>query len=84
MLMRILRKKQQKEVCQRIVANAIIAYDLLDADNTPTDKLIRYTDCIIDNCAKAVYAVGGLGAMLQAKETMCRHLERNLSRKDEQ
>lgn len=74
--MKVITSKKQKEVCQRIVANAIIAYDLLDVDKLPADKLIRYTKCIIENTVEAVGAIGGIPAMLAARDTMARYQKR--------
>lgn len=73
--MKILGKKKQKEVCQRIVANAIIAFDLMDMnlENLPAEKVIRYTKAIIDNTADAVGEIGGIQAMLAARDVMVRY-----------
>ncbi len=84
--MKILSKKKQKQVCQRITANAIIAYSLLDdllsADLIHTDKLIRYTKAIIDNTAEAVGDVGGVEAMFVARDTMARYHKAFMGKKE--
>ncbi len=83
--MKILSKKKQNEVCKRIVANAIIAFDLLDVDNLPADKLIRYTKEILENTCDAVGDVGGIEAMLAAREAMVRyHKPYSEKKKEEQ
>lgn len=81
--MKILSKKKQNEVCQRIVANAIIALDLLDVDNLPADKLIRYTKAILENTCDAVGDVGGIEAMLAARDAMVRHQEHRSKKEKE-
>ncbi len=82
--MKILSKKQQKEVCQRIVANAIIALDLLDVDNLPADKIIRYTKSILENTCDAVGDVGGIEALFAARETMVRYHKPYSEKKEEE
>lgn len=81
--MKILSKKKQKQVCQRIVANAIIAFDLLDVDNLPADKLIRYTKAILENTCNAVGDVGGIKAMYAASEAMARYHKPYPEKKEE-
>lgn len=74
--MKILSKKEQKKVCQEIVANTIMAFNLLDLKNTDAKRVIEYTDHLIENTMDAVLAVGGWNAMLEAKETICRYQKR--------
>ncbi len=86
--MKILSKKKQKQICQRITANAIIAYSLLDdllaADLIPADKLIRYTKAIIENTSEAVGDVGGVEAMFVARDVMARYHRIFTERKEKQ
>lgn len=77
--MKILSKKEQKKVCQEIVANTIMAFNLLDLNNNPK-RVIEYTKHLIENTMSAVFAVGGWNAMLEAKETICRY-QKNIETK---
>ena len=74
--MKILLKKEQKKVCNAIVANTIMAFDLLDLDKIDAKRTIEYTEHLIENTMNAVLAVGGWNAMLEAKETICRYQKR--------
>lgn len=76
--MKILSKKEQKKVCQEIVANTIMAFNLLDFENTDAKRVIEYTEHLINNTMDAVRAVGGWNAMLEAKETICRYQKRKV------
>lgn len=58
--MKILTNNKQHEICLHILANTIAAFELLDLQNMDADKVIRYTNSIIDNTLDAVYKVGGL------------------------
>lgn len=58
--MKILTNNKQHEICLHILANTIAAFDLLDLQNMDADKVIRYTNSLIDNTMDAVYKVGRL------------------------
>lgn len=74
--MKILSKKKQKKVCNAIVANTIMAFDLLDLNDSDAKRTIEYTKHLIENTMEAVLEVGGWNAMLEAKETICRYQKR--------
>lgn len=71
--MKILTKKEQKKVCNAIVANTIMAFNLLDLDDPNPKRTIEYTEHLIDNTMGAVLSVGGWNAMIEAKEVICRY-----------
>lgn len=71
--MKILRKRTQKVILNRLLANAIIAGDAVSHFKDPK----KYCDAmnhIIDNLAEATYAIGGKKAMLDAKETFTNYM----------
>lgn len=72
--MKLLSKKEQKKVCNAIVANTIMALKLLDLDQNP-ERTIGYTQHLIENTIDAILAVGGWKAMLEAKEKICQYQE---------
>ena len=70
--MKLLSKKEQKKVCNAIVANTVMALKLLDLDQNPK-RTIGYTEHLIENTIDAILAVGGWKAMLEAKETIFKY-----------
>lgn len=71
--MKILTNNKQHEICLHILANTIAAFDLLDLQNMDADKVIRYTNSLIDNTMDAVYKVGGLRELKAAHEIIKRY-----------
>lgn len=64
--MKILTEKKQHEICAHILANAIIAFDLLDFETMGVEKIAHATETIVSNTLDAVYKVGGETEMLAA------------------
>lgn len=70
--MKILRSRTQKAILNRMLANAIIAYDAVSHFQDPR-KIMDACKHIIENLAEASYDVGGMRAMNWAeKEFMYR------------
>ena len=71
--MKILTSNKQHEICMHILSNTIAAFDLLDLKNMDADKVIRYTNTLIDNTMDAVYKIGGVRELQAAHEIIKRY-----------
>lgn len=71
--MKILTSNKQHEICMHILTNTIAAFELLDLQNMDADKVIRYTNSLIDNTMDAVYKVGGIRELKVAHEIIKRY-----------
>lgn len=70
--MKILNKKQQKEIIQRASANHIIAKQLIDKciddENITAKAMIDWIGHLIDNTSRISFLVGGIEGMKMAED----------------
>ena len=69
--MKVLRKKQQKEILMRIAANHIMARKIADKLHDTTEmsceEYFEYVEHLTDNTVKSSSLVGGLNGMMMVK-----------------
>ena len=69
--MKILKKKEQKEILMRIAANHIMARKIADRLHDTTEmsceEYFEYVEHLTDNTVKASCLVGGLSGMMMVK-----------------
>lgn len=69
--MKILRKKEQKEILMRIAANHIMARKIADRLHNTTEmsleEYFEYVEHLTDNTVKASCLVGGIDGMKMVK-----------------
>ena len=70
--MKILRKKQQQEVIERIIANHLMATDLIDICSEDEKRENRLTK-ITENTVRSLSLVGGMEATTSGLLALCQH-----------
>lgn len=69
--MKLLRRKEQKEILMRIAANHIMARKIADKLHDTTEMSVEeyfeYVEHLTDNTVKASCLVGGIGGMKMVK-----------------
>lgn len=57
--MKILTKKEQRELVDKIIANAVIAQEAIIKADLPVEQFADSVQHLIDNTADMVYAING-------------------------
>lgn len=57
--MKILTKKEQRELVDKIIANAVIAQEAIIKADLPVEQFTDSVQHLIDNTADMVYAING-------------------------
>lgn len=71
--MKLLTKKKQNEALERMLANAIIAYNEIMESND-FDHRINISSKILNNLADAAYFIGGKNMMIKALELYVKYI----------
>ena len=57
--MKILSKKEQRELVDKIIANAVIAQEVIIKADLPVSQFTDYIDKLISNTTDVVFAING-------------------------
>lgn len=73
--MKILTKKQQKEILRRLIANHIIAQSALDKSDMNAEDYCDATKHLIENTCSIAEVVGGLKAVISVHKEIERRMK---------